>query len=543
LICEGDYEMRTFALAVVVLGPFVFLPLLHAQQPVDIAPADVHIWKHRLGPEAAIHLTTAEISATRHFPGHDSLKFEIVVSPNGRVESANFIGNITPGDNATSKAEEAQAIELARTFRPWLQDGTPIRARVQDEVQVLPPEQWSDTHIPFPEITDLSTVSISLTRTVCFGSCPDYNVMISGDGTVHYTGNQSVLITGNHIAHISQDAVRELLLQFRKADFFSAKDKYEGNWTDNPTQTITLTIGAQTKTVVDYVGLDDGLPLAIRNLEEQIDEAADTSRWIKSDAGTLSSLLDEKWPFTAASQQNVAFYSSALQNKNTPIIEQYLAVHGPVVAPTSDQASPICVASETGDLLLVERMAGQNKTFPSQIPNQCLADAARSGNLGVFQFWLAHGANPKEKAEKVKEDWRSDLGPLPNALIGGNADIVRVLLGSGVEVPVKMDNSEPIISWTLRQTRSKQLPEIITLLLKAGADLEARDYSRNTPLLWHASSVSMVRELLADGADPTVINTRGATPFKVAQQRQCPACADLILKTIQQRGLFLYQNP
>ena len=570
--------MRTFPLAVVVLAQFVLLPFLHAQQPIEIPPADVDLLEHRIGPETAIHLTPAEIPATQRFLGQNSLKFEIVVSPNGRVESAKFIGNITLGGNSTFKAEEAQAIELARTFRPWLLDGKPIRARVDDYVQLLPPEQWADTRIPFPEITDLSTVSISLTRSACFGSCPGYTVTLSGDGTVRYTGNESVLITGDHIAHISQDAVRELLLQFRKADFFSAKDKYQGGMFDIPSQTITLTIGTHSKTVIDYAGLDVGLPLAIRNLEQQIDETADTRRWIKSDSATLPTLLDEKWPFAASNKQNVALYSSALRNKNTPIIEQYLAAHGPIVAPTSDQTSPICVASETGDLSLVERMAGQNKTFPSQVPNQCLAAAARSGNLGIFQFWLAHGADLKTQPEKVTDHWVQSrrLGLLPNALIGGNAEIVRILLDAGVDVPAKIvDANEPIINWTLQQSRGKQLPEIISLLVKAGADvnardilgktalffvsgsnpelikpllaagadLETRDYSRNTPLILHASSEPLVRELLADGADPTTVNTRGDTPLKAAQQYKCVACADLILKTIQQRGLLLYQNP
>jgi ankyrin repeat protein len=568
--------MRTFPLAVVVLAQFAFLPIFHAQQPVEIAPADVDIWEHRLGPEAAIHLTTTEIATSPLLrregpPGRDFLKFEIVVSPEGRVESAKLIGI------ASSIAEEGQAIELARTFRPWFQDGKPIRAKVKDYVQILPPEQWANTRVPFPESPDLSTVSISLVRTACYGSCPDYTVSLSGDGTVHYTGKQWVLITGDHVAHASQDAVRELLLQFRKADFFSAKDKYQGGMLDIPSQTINLTIGTQSKTVVDYAGLGVGLPLAIRNLEQQIDETTNTHRWTKSDADTLPSLLDEKWPFAASSQQNVALYSSVLRSKNTPIIEQYLAAHGPIVAPTADQTSPICVASETGDLSLVERMAGQNKTFPSQVPNQCLAAAARNGDLGIFKFWLAHGADIKAQPEKVKDysiqSSRRDL--LANALIGGNADIVRLLLDAGTAVPAQTDPNEPVISWTLMQSHSKELPEIITLLVKAGADvnardiqgetplfwvsnanpelvkplfaagadINARDYNRNTPLIRHADSEPMVRELLADGADPTAINARGDTPFTNAQQHHCPACADLIQKTIQQRGLLLYQTP
>ena len=105
-------------------------------------------------------------------------------------------------------------------------------------------------------------------------------------------------IPGHHTAHISPDAVTELIQQFRAADFLSALSKYQSNWTDYPTQTISLHINGQVKTVVDYFGEDVGLPLAISNLETAIDKAAGTKRWIEgndergsAELGVLGSTL------------------------------------------------------------------------------------------------------------------------------------------------------------------------------------------------------------------------------------------------------------
>ena len=102
-------------------------------------------------------------------------------------------------------------------------------------------------------------------------------------GRVRYTGNRAVLITGEHVAHISAQAVHDLLAgRAREGGFLAlARDEYRSNWTDNPTQTLKLTLAGQTKTVVDYVGTEAGLPLAIRNLEYEIDEVAGTARWVK----------------------------------------------------------------------------------------------------------------------------------------------------------------------------------------------------------------------------------------------------------------------
>jgi Domain of unknown function (DUF6438) len=387
---------------------------------VELRPQDMKVWEHKTGAQAAIHLSAAEYEPMhRTHLGLESVEFEIVVSETGRVDSAKVVGD------ALGHEDEARTIEMARVFKPWMQDGSAVRVKVRDGVQLLPPELWADVRVPFPEGWELKSVSMRLVRTVCFGSCPDYEVRIDGDGTVRFKGNRGVMIPGDHVARISPVEVRELVEQFRKADFFSARGRYRGNWTDNPTQTVTLTIGDRTKTVVDYVGTDVGLPLAIRNLEGEIDEVAGTARWVKGDERTLASLEEEKWPFAAATKQNVALYATAISTQNRALVERYVKAGGPVVSPDINEASPVCVASASGDMGLVETMmapdakTGKRPNIPANIVSQCLSTAARSGNPAALQYWLDKGGDPTAPPVKTADDWTSSMGVLANAVMSG----------------------------------------------------------------------------------------------------------------------------
>ena len=126
-------------------------------------------------------------------------------------------------------------------------------------------------------------MKIQLLRTVCYGRCPAYSVTVRGDGSVHFSGEKYVQIQGEHGAHITPAAVMELLRQFEKAVFFVAGDNYIARVTDNPTYKLTLTVAGQTKTVTDYVGEQVGMLLVITDLENAVDDAAGTERWIKGD--------------------------------------------------------------------------------------------------------------------------------------------------------------------------------------------------------------------------------------------------------------------
>lgn len=136
---------------------------------------------------------------------------------------------------------------------------------------------FSITPFPYSGRGEYEDVTITLERTVCFGVCPDYVVMIHGDGTVEYKGRNFVAVKGIHTAHISEESVQELVHEFYRAGFFSLADRYEQQVTDLPSQTTSITIDGKTKTVYRY-GFE---PQKLAELEDKIDEVAGTEKWVK----------------------------------------------------------------------------------------------------------------------------------------------------------------------------------------------------------------------------------------------------------------------
>jgi ankyrin repeat protein len=438
----------------------------------------------------------------------------------------------------------------------------------------------SDT-VPFPEVKDLATVKITLIRTRCFGTCPSYQVEVDGSGAIVFHGGDFVLVPGKHTAHVPEASVRALLEAFQRADYFSAKDSYTASVTDNPTYITSLSIDGRSKKVIDYAGKMAGIPDSIQALEKKIDEVAGTERWLKGDGRDTLALLDsEKWDFRAATADNMTMYSKAVTTKNAALLGRYLAVAGPVVAPPLSGASPVCVASGEGDLTLVQRMmksyavqtrgAPGNPGIPMRVMNQCLESAAKKGDVAMLQYWLDQGADPTMQAENTLPSDRtgrlrgSQLTLLAIGIISRNSSVVRKLLEYKVDMRAP-DSDGSLLLLALRFS-SKDTPAIVEMLVKAGvdvnyrsiflhqtplfdaynapgavkallaagADLEARDDNGYTPLIRGAMVEPMVRELLADGANPAAVAKNGDTALKIARQYNCVACAELITTSLKQ---------
>lgn len=122
-------------------------------------------------------------------------------------------------------------------------------------------------------------VVITMERTICFGTCPAYEVAVYGNGTVVYEGFDFVAVEGRRTSQITGEQVEELVNQFYKNGFFSLRDRYEAQVTDLPSTTTSITIGGSEKSVYRY-GFQ---PENLIALEDRIDEIAGTAKWVKGE--------------------------------------------------------------------------------------------------------------------------------------------------------------------------------------------------------------------------------------------------------------------
>ncbi|GBE90828.1 DUF6174 domain-containing protein [Nostoc cycadae] len=122
---------------------------------------------------------------------------------------------------------------------------------------------------------------ITLQRTACFGACPIYTITIFPDGRVVYEGERFVKVVGKRTAKISPQAVRRLVAEFDKVNYFSLPSNYQGGPTDLPSAITSLTLGRQQKTVNHYLGSPNA-PQALTALENKIDAVVNSQRWIGS---------------------------------------------------------------------------------------------------------------------------------------------------------------------------------------------------------------------------------------------------------------------
>jgi uncharacterized protein DUF6438 len=117
--------------------------------------------------------------------------------------------------------------------------------------------------------------------------CPIYRVMIFADGDVIWQGRGRVARLGVALSRIDGDRIRALLQDFASIDYFHLDNIYGFNGSGcrsmepyTPTVITSLSMGGLSKILSHHEGCVGEVSQKLKALENSIDRAADTARWI-----------------------------------------------------------------------------------------------------------------------------------------------------------------------------------------------------------------------------------------------------------------------
>ncbi len=398
-------------------------------------------------------------------------------------------------------------------------EGGPYGTYVSGPIRKLPNGGRPPKKIPFPAIADWSTLKLTLQRTMCFGTCPAYSVEIGADGTVRYEGTNFVAVVGKHQAHIPADRVRALYDAFVKADFFWTFDEYRARITDLPTYQVSISFDGRTKSVFDYAGQAVGMPKEISELENAIDAAAGTKKWVQGDENTFASLEAEHWDFRATDDEHLALIDSAAKRGDVVLVRRLLTAG--VSARNKFGCKALEAAATAGNADIVDALLAAGAPIHWQAPpgedyHTCdvLAGAAASGSPTIMRAVLAARPDINRQDGNGTTALMQATGGTRNKSRQGQefAAVVRMLIGAGADVNLRDHDGASAISMV------RENGDIVRILLAAGAkDVDKPDSHGQTPVM-RSYDPEVTQALLDGGADPWRVNGHGENAFQAVSR-------------------------
>lgn len=483
---------------------------------------------------------------SRHEGMPETVDVWLHVTPQGGVIDAKAVDPV-------SIPAEVRSAALGLRYKPFTRDGVPTEAWVQDTFSLTAAEKHPLLTMPFPQISDPKEIFIQLSRSGCYGSCPSYSVTIRGDGAVSFKGSRFVSIPGTHTAQISESEVSTLLNRFRSANFLALSNEYRAGVTDNPTYCLKLKLGGKTKVVEDYVGAWVGMPATVTELEDAVDQAADSARWVSSSPGTLAAMQEAGIALGSADSTQILRKSVLAGDLVT--VRSLLSADTPVnpTANTSDKGAKTYFAeypAATLPELAVESRNDRNRldmlktvfnslaVLADQAGKQrALARAVEAGRLDLALTLIKEGADPSARFTGEYADQEQNESYLSLAAASGVWSMIDDALSRPHDIhAVDSNGRTALVNLVYNAPQKEDIFPLVDRLLAAGAsqseldrilldicqanwipglvarggNINARDSKGNTPL-FQSCSLDGVQAMLDAGADPTFHNVDGKT--------------------------------
>lgn len=468
-------------------------------------------------------------SGRRHLLSHveripaaseDEIRLSVIVGEDGEVLAALPVSG--------PKQFHARAFAIARhwKFKPYWRDGKPTIVRVDNlSVFIGGRERRPKDRVAFPALKDRTSLRVKLTQVPGQYSA-SYDVTIRGDGTVTYNGKWLVGVLGRHCAIIRPEAVDLLLAQFHRADFFRLHDEYTGSLSHAHTTVLSIAFDGYTKTVIDYIGSADGMPDIVAQLERFVLDAAGADRWIKGNEFTARSLAAERWNITANNDANRNLLNGVIAHGTAEAVRDVLALGAPIQTAWREQARrgpwwpSLVVAAERDDPAITRALLRTDARWDQAALDNALFSRARLADLGLVNELIARGAQPSLSRKKQTLLMQAAESGVP-------AVVARVLaLPSNVRAHDEDQRTalhhvaapfSPISLGEIPSTYADR-GAVVDLLIRAGAEVDARDGLGMTPLIanWQGGE-NVATALIAAGADVNARDKEGGTALSNAR--------------------------
>lgn len=364
-------------------------------------------------------------------------------------------------------------------------------------------QQMGSAH--FPPV-DREKLTISLTRSACYGTCPDYKVTIDGRGRVLFSTREDslpgaskahrefnpfpyVVAPGRREYWVDPKLVDALLQKFRHANFFSLKDNYSAQITDNPTYALEVDTGNGKKQVIDYVGRKAGMPAVVTQLEDAVDEVAQTGRWVRGDNGLVETI--EKEGFDFHSEEAVRILVRSIETGGDQTHVDLISRGAPLELPSP--GGPYGTKGPYGSVALLTAIWEGRATLFGEL---------------VRRGWLKR-TNSKQFADTFVQSAAGCNPELADAAIAAGIS-VDVASSHGGDGFLSEGGDSALGSLAQSYNCDDEMKRLRTAsrLLALGANPNQRDDAGKTAI-FGVDNLELLNLLLANGADPRAIDNKG----------------------------------